>query len=68
MHPDAVTREVAYSLYLCHLLTMWNARTYEFSAVLFAAAAFPESLVASSVLYCNPPRIILVSLGVKAII
>lgn len=51
MNPDAVTTEVAYTLYLCHLLSTWNARMYEFAAVVFTAAAFPKDLVASSVLY-----------------
>jgi hypothetical protein len=47
---DVVTRKVAYTLYLCHLLSTWNARTYEFATVIFTAAAFPKDLTASSVL------------------
>lgn len=51
MHPDAVTNEVAYALYLCHSLSTWNARMYEFAAVVFTAEAFLQDLVASSILY-----------------
>ena len=31
-------------LFLCHFLSTWNARSYEFAATLFIAAAFPEGL------------------------
>jgi iron-regulated transporter 1 len=51
MHPDNVTNEVAYTLYLCHLLSTWNSRMYEFAAVVFTAEAFPHDLLASSILY-----------------
>lgn len=56
MHPDVVTREVAYTLYLCHFLSTWNARMYEFAAVVFIAASFPkeQALAASSILYVYP--------------
>ncbi|CAF9938656.1 hypothetical protein IMSHALPRED_001040 [Imshaugia aleurites] len=37
-----------YNLYLCHFLSTWNARSYEFASVLFTAAAFPEGLSAAS--------------------
>ncbi|CAF9941160.1 MAG: hypothetical protein ALECFALPRED_009014 [Alectoria fallacina] len=37
-----------YNLFLCHFLSTWNARSYEFAAVLFTAAAFPEGLSAAS--------------------
>jgi solute carrier family 40 (iron-regulated transporter), member 1 len=47
---DVVTRKVAYTLYLCHLLSTWNARMYEFATVIFTAAAFPKDLTASSIL------------------
>ena len=31
-------------LFLCHFLSTWNARSYEFAATLFVAAAFPDGL------------------------
>lgn len=37
-----------YNLFLCHFLSTWNARSYEFASVLFTAAAFPEGLSAAS--------------------
>jgi solute carrier family 40 (iron-regulated transporter), member 1 len=46
-----VTAKMAYMLYLCHFLSTWNARVYEFGAVVFTAAAFPGGLMASSILY-----------------
>ncbi|MCJ1479464.1 hypothetical protein MMC13_008150 [Lambiella insularis] len=36
------------SLYLSHALSTWNARSYEFAAILFTATAFPNTLLASS--------------------
>ncbi|KAF2097988.1 hypothetical protein NA57DRAFT_40258 [Rhizodiscina lignyota] len=43
-----MNRRQAFSLYVCHALSTWNARSYEFAAVLFTAAAFPEGLRAAS--------------------
>ncbi|KAL9108614.1 MAG: hypothetical protein Q9187_008269, partial [Circinaria calcarea] len=37
------------NLYLSHALSTWNARIYEFAAILFTASAFPDTLFASSV-------------------
>ena len=31
-------------LFLCHFLSTWNARSYEFAATLFVASAFPNGL------------------------
>jgi iron-regulated transporter 1 len=55
MHSDtnAVTRKVAYTLYLNHLLSTWNARMYEFATVIFTAAAYPKDLTASSILWVH---------------
>ncbi|OCL03391.1 hypothetical protein AOQ84DRAFT_347778 [Glonium stellatum] len=41
-------RGQAYTLYLCHTLSTWNARVYEFAAILFTAAAYPGGLRAAS--------------------
>lgn len=35
-------------LYLSHTLSTWNARTFEFAAVLFLASAFPGTLLYAS--------------------
>lgn len=43
-----LNRGQAYTLYLNHALSTWNARSYEFAAVLFTASAFPEGLRAAS--------------------
>ncbi|OCK85430.1 hypothetical protein K432DRAFT_343183 [Lepidopterella palustris CBS 459.81] len=43
-----MNRSQAYTLYLCHTLSTWNARSYEFAAVLFTAAAYPGGLRATS--------------------
>ncbi|MCJ1399804.1 hypothetical protein MMC11_003007 [Xylographa trunciseda] len=39
----------AWSLYISHALSTWNARSYEFAAILFTASAFPDTLLASSI-------------------
>jgi iron-regulated transporter 1 len=43
-------RPQAYTLYTCHALSAWNARSYEFAAVLLTAAAYPGGLRAASLL------------------
>ncbi|MCJ1387491.1 hypothetical protein MMC18_000334 [Xylographa bjoerkii] len=45
----SMTRSDAWSLYVSHALSTWNARSYEFAAILFTAAAFPDTLLASSI-------------------
>ncbi|KXJ91986.1 hypothetical protein Micbo1qcDRAFT_58857 [Microdochium bolleyi] len=47
-HSGGLTRRQAWNLYLSHALSTWNARGYEFGAVLFTAAAYPGTLVAAS--------------------
>ncbi|KAF1971671.1 hypothetical protein BU23DRAFT_569829 [Bimuria novae-zelandiae CBS 107.79] len=42
------TRSVLWKLYLSHTLSTWNARTFEFSAVIFLAAIFPSTLFYAS--------------------
>ncbi|TGJ83321.1 hypothetical protein E0Z10_g5456 [Xylaria hypoxylon] len=42
-----LTRAQAFNLYLSHAFSTWNARGYEFAAILFTAAAFPDTLVAA---------------------
>lgn len=43
-----MNRKQAFTLYLCHTLSTYNARSYEFAAILFTSAAFPEGLRAAS--------------------
>ncbi|KAJ8111591.1 hypothetical protein ONZ43_g5584 [Nemania bipapillata] len=43
-----LTRAQAFNLYLSHALSTWNARGYEFAAILFTAAAYPDTLVAAA--------------------
>ncbi|KAI0594018.1 Ferroportin1-domain-containing protein [Biscogniauxia sp. FL1348] len=43
-----LTRSQAFNLYLSHAFSTWNARGYEFAAVLFTAAAYPNTLVAAA--------------------
>jgi solute carrier family 40 (iron-regulated transporter), member 1 len=40
----------AYTLYLCHALSTWQARSYEFAAVIFTTAAYPGGLRAASLI------------------
>ncbi|KAI1132489.1 Ferroportin1-domain-containing protein [Nemania abortiva] len=43
-----LTRAQAFNLYLSHAFSTWNARGYEFAAILFTAAAYPDTLVAAA--------------------
>jgi solute carrier family 40 (iron-regulated transporter), member 1 len=45
-----MTWNQAYTLYFCHGLSAWNARSYEFAAVLFTTAAYPGGLKAASLI------------------
>lgn len=44
-----LSRAQAWSLYTSHTLSTWNARTFEFAVILFTSAAFPDTLLASSI-------------------
>lgn len=46
--PSGTTRSVLWKLYLSHALSTWNARTFEFSAVIFLASIFPSTLFYAS--------------------
>ncbi|KAH6678385.1 hypothetical protein B0J14DRAFT_650605 [Halenospora varia] len=46
---NGMTQSQAINLYTSHFLSTWNVRTYEFAAIIFTAAAYPDTLVASSV-------------------
>ncbi|KAI9876617.1 MAG: hypothetical protein M1830_006054 [Pleopsidium flavum] len=48
---DYMTKTQAWNLYTTHMLSTWNARTYEFAAILFTASAYPDTLLASSIRY-----------------
>ncbi|KAI1272725.1 Ferroportin1-domain-containing protein [Xylaria sp. FL0933] len=43
-----LTRAQAFNLYASHAFSTWNARGYEFAAILFTAAAYPDTLVAAA--------------------
>ncbi|KAK8114699.1 hypothetical protein PG999_006768 [Apiospora kogelbergensis] len=43
-----LTRAQAIRLYVSHAFSAWNARGYEFAAILFTAAAYPDTLVAAA--------------------
>ncbi|KAK8020977.1 Solute carrier family 40 member 1 [Apiospora arundinis] len=43
-----LTRAQAVRLYVSHAFSTWNARGYEFAAILFTAAAYPDTLVAAA--------------------
>ncbi|KAI1298832.1 Ferroportin1-domain-containing protein [Xylaria venustula] len=45
---SALTRAQAFNLYVSHAFSTWNARGYEFAAILFTAAAYPDTLVAAA--------------------
>jgi iron-regulated transporter 1 len=47
---DGMNRRQAYTLYINHALSTWNARSYEFAAVLFTASAYPDGLRAASLI------------------
>ncbi|OAA59802.1 Ferroporti-1 [Niveomyces insectorum RCEF 264] len=44
-----IPRALAARLYTSHVLSTWNARVFEFAAVLFLAAIFPDTLLPLSV-------------------
>ncbi|CAJ2513424.1 Uu.00g015430.m01.CDS01 [Anthostomella pinea] len=44
----SITRAQAFNLYLSHAFSTWNARGYEFAAILFTAGAYPDTLVAAA--------------------
>ncbi|KAI2472199.1 Ferroporti-1 [Annulohypoxylon bovei var. microspora] len=46
--PYSLTRSQALNLYVSHAFSTWNARGYEFAAILFTAAAYPDTLVAAA--------------------
>ncbi|KAF2677546.1 hypothetical protein K458DRAFT_423808, partial [Lentithecium fluviatile CBS 122367] len=43
------TKAILWKLYLSHTLSTWNARTFEFSSVIFLAAIFPGTLFYASI-------------------
>ncbi|KAI0829965.1 Ferroporti-1 [Hypoxylon sp. FL0890] len=45
---NGLTRSQALNLYVSHAFSTWNARGYEFAAILFTAAAYPDTLVAAA--------------------
>ncbi|KAL7268886.1 hypothetical protein RUND412_008476 [Rhizina undulata] len=44
-----LTKRQLWDLYTSHFLSTWNARGYEFAAIVFTASAYPETLTASSI-------------------
>ncbi|KAI1386972.1 Ferroporti-1 [Hypoxylon trugodes] len=46
--PRGLTRSQALNLYVSHAFSTWNARGYEFAAILFTAAAYPDTLTAAA--------------------
>ncbi|TVY46138.1 Solute carrier family 40 member [Lachnellula subtilissima] len=48
-HQHGMTGSQAWNLYASHFLSTWNIRTYEFTAIIFTAAAYPDTLIASSI-------------------
>ncbi|KAK7951494.1 uncharacterized protein PG986_007222 [Apiospora aurea] len=60
----SLTSAQATRLYVSHAFSTWNARGYEFAAILFTAAAYPDTLVAAALrkgdkLICSYSMIIL---------
>ncbi|KAI0159522.1 Ferroporti-1 [Xylariaceae sp. FL1272] len=47
-HPPGLSRAQAINLYVSHAFSTWNARGYEFAAILFTAGAYPDTLVAAA--------------------
>ena len=47
--PLAMARSVTLQLYSSHFLSTWNSRLFEFAAVLFLAAVYPDTLLAVSI-------------------
>ncbi|KAK7908087.1 Solute carrier family 40 member 1 [Apiospora marii] len=45
---SGLTRAQAARLYVSHAFSTWNARGYEFAAILFTARAYPDTLVAAA--------------------
>ncbi|KAI1268790.1 Ferroportin1-domain-containing protein [Xylariaceae sp. FL1019] len=43
-----LSRAQALNLYVSHAFSTWNARGYEFAAILFTAGAYPDTLVAAA--------------------
>ncbi|KAI1137980.1 hypothetical protein F5Y05DRAFT_413925 [Hypoxylon sp. FL0543] len=52
---NGLTRSQALNLYVSHAFSTWNARGYEFAAILFTAAAYPDTLVAAALRQASPP-------------
>ncbi|KIW67523.1 hypothetical protein PV04_06767 [Phialophora macrospora] len=46
---EEVTPHITRRLYVSHFLSTWNSRSFEFGAVLFLAAIFPETLLQLSI-------------------
>ncbi|PBP27372.1 putative solute carrier family 40 (iron-regulated transporter) [Diplocarpon rosae] len=46
---NGMSKSQAYNLYTSHFLSTWNVRTYEFAAIIFTAAAYPDTLLATGV-------------------
>ncbi|KAF2030566.1 hypothetical protein EK21DRAFT_100426 [Setomelanomma holmii] len=46
--PPKATRPLLWRLYVSHTLSTWNARTFEFGAVIFLATIFPGTLFFAS--------------------
>ncbi|PVH87242.1 hypothetical protein DL98DRAFT_510104 [Cadophora sp. DSE1049] len=46
---NGMSRSQAYNLYTSHFLSTWNVRTYEFAAIIFTAAAYPDTLTAAAI-------------------
>ena len=46
--PHTARSSILWKLYLSHTLSTWNARTFEFGAVIFLAAIFPGTLFYAS--------------------
>lgn len=47
--PSTLSTSEARAFFFSHALSTWNARSYEFAAILFTASAFPDSLAMSSI-------------------
>ena len=47
--PPELSKSQAWNLYTSHALSTWNARTFEFAVILFTTAAYPNTLLASSI-------------------
>ena len=47
--PPHATKSILWKLYLSHALSTWNARAFEFGAVIFLSAIFPGTLFYASI-------------------